>query len=967
MPGTGRTQRREKREEGPSMTGFAPGSLVRARGREWVVLPESKDDLLILRPLGGADDEVAGVYLPLEPVEAAAFDLPDPARAADFRSSRLLRDAVRLGFRSSAGPFRSFARLGCEPRPYQLVPLLMALKLEPVRLLIADDVGIGKTIEAALVARELLDRGEVRRLAVLCPPHLAEQWQAELRSKFHIEAELVLPGTVARLERGSALDQSLFEVHPFTIVSMDYIKADRRREDFLRAAPELLIVDEAHACAFGASGRGGRHQRFELLQRLAADPERHLILVTATPHSGKEEAFRSLLAFLDPSFAELPADLSGPANEAQRRRLAAHFVQRRRADIRRYLEAETPFPAREEKEDHYRLGPEYRALFEKVLDHARQTVRESGGTRHRQRVLWWAALALLRALASSPAAAAASLRSRADAAGTASEDEADAAGSRAVLDLEIEDSAEAADRTPGSDATEEDASSAKEKRRLESLAREADALAGKKDRKLEKAAELVRRLLDDGFRPILFCRFIATAEYLAGALRERLGKGVAIEAVTGILPPAEREARIEALAAGARAAGLKPVLVATDCLSEGINLQEHFDAVVHYDLSWNPTRHEQRDGRVDRYGQTSARVRILTYYGLDNRIDGIVLDVLLRKHRAIRSSLGYSVPMPLDTNAVVEALLEGLLLRTRPEEEARVQAEFDFMPSYLQAQKERLFSEWENATEREKRSRTVFAQESLKVAEVGRELAEVRAAIGAGVDVERFLREALAAHGAVVSGDGGELACDLREAPRALRDRLAPLERFRARFELPVAEGVLHLHRTHPVVEAVSTYVLDAALDPEIAGAAFRAGAVRTRAVASRTTALLLRYRFQIIRRRGDEELSLLAEDWALSAFEGAPESARWLEAGAAGRLLAAEPSGNIAPGQASDFVSKVIAGFASLRPALEAGARARGEAILSAHRRVRAEAKLTGWKHRVEPILPPDVLGLYVFLPAGS
>ncbi|MCL5780969.1 MAG: ATP-dependent helicase, partial [Firmicutes bacterium] len=171
---------------------YAVGSLVKARGREWVVLPDSRDDLLVLRPLGGTEDEVTGIYLPLEQVEPARFDLPDPSKLGDYRSCRLLRDAVRLGFRSGAGPFRSFARLAVEPRPYQLVPLLMALKLDPVRLLIADDVGIGKTVEACLIARELLDRGEVRRLAVLCPPHLAEQWQTELKEKFHIEAELVL-------------------------------------------------------------------------------------------------------------------------------------------------------------------------------------------------------------------------------------------------------------------------------------------------------------------------------------------------------------------------------------------------------------------------------------------------------------------------------------------------------------------------------------------------------------------------------------------------------------------------------------------------------------------------------------------------------------------------------------------------------------------------------------------------------
>jgi len=180
---------------------YAVGSLVKARGREWVVLPESDEQMLIVRPLGGTDDEVAGIFLPLEgqDVAPAQFALPDPTQWGDYRSCRLLRDAVRLGFRSSAGPFRSFAHLAVEPRPYQLVPLLMALRLDPVRLLIADDVGIGKTIEAGLIARELLDRREVDRLAVLCPPHLAEQWQTELREKFHIDAVLVLSSTAVQL------------------------------------------------------------------------------------------------------------------------------------------------------------------------------------------------------------------------------------------------------------------------------------------------------------------------------------------------------------------------------------------------------------------------------------------------------------------------------------------------------------------------------------------------------------------------------------------------------------------------------------------------------------------------------------------------------------------------------------------------------------------------------------------------
>ena len=172
---------------------FKPGDLVRARDREWVVLPETRNDLLKLRPLGGAEDDATLIYLPLEPAPPvpATFDLPDPDRPGSQEAALLLRDALRLKLRAGAGPFRSFGNLNVEPRAYQLVPLLMALKLGTVRLLVADDVGIGKTIEAGLIARELLDRGEIERLAVVCPPHLCEQWQRELAGKFSIDAEVV--------------------------------------------------------------------------------------------------------------------------------------------------------------------------------------------------------------------------------------------------------------------------------------------------------------------------------------------------------------------------------------------------------------------------------------------------------------------------------------------------------------------------------------------------------------------------------------------------------------------------------------------------------------------------------------------------------------------------------------------------------------------------------------------------------
>ncbi|HXG08671.1 MAG TPA: helicase-related protein [Gemmataceae bacterium] len=934
---------------------FAVGSLVRARGREWVVLPESAEDLLVVRPLGGSDDETAGIYLPLERVEPASFPLPDPSQLGDYRSCRLLRDAMRLGFRSSAGPFRSFARLAVEPRPYQLVPLLMALKLDPVRLLIADDVGIGKTIEAALIVRELIDRGEIDRFAVLCPPQIAEQWQAELDGKFHLGAELVLPGTVTRLERACRLGQSIFDRFPYVIVSTDFIKSDRRRDDFLRACPELVIVDEAHTCVWAEGERGGRHQRHQLVSGIAADPQRHLILVTATPHSGKEAAFRALLALLHPDFAHLPDDLSGPENEPHRRRLAAHFVQRRRGDIRHYLQADTPFPEREEAEETYKLSADYKRLFQDVLEYARETVTDPAATvtAQRQRVRWWSALALLRSMASSPAAAAATLRTRAATADTESPEEADAIGRRTVLDLVEEESSEGVDLPPGSDPGEDADATGPLRSRLLAMARQAEALQGRKDAKLQKVIPLVETLLRDGFHPILFCRFIPTAEYVAAALRDKL-KGVEVIAVTGNLPPVEREERVAQLARAA-----KRVLVCTDCLSEGINLQQYFNAVVHYDLSWNPTRHEQREGRVDRYGQPSPKVRALTYYGTDNQIDGIVLDVLLRKHRAIRNSLGISVPLPTDSEQVIQAVFEGMLLRGRKVEQGAL------FEDYYGEEPGGLHHQWEASAQREKRSRTMFAQEGIKVEEVSRELQAARAAIGAEVDVASFTRTALQAHGAVVSGDD-PVRFDLTEAPRALRDVLRAPETFMARFHLPVDPGQLHLTRTHPLVEGLANYVLNAALDPLLNGVARRCGVIRTSRVARRTTLLLVRLRFHLITRQGDRERPLLAEDSQVLAFAGSPQNAEWLPSEQAEALLDAVPEANVSPDQAAHFLRLLLDGFDAVRPHLEQMARQRGEELLDAHRRVRLASRAKGVSHRVEPQLPPDVLGIYVYLPKG-
>lgn len=943
---------------------FAVGSLIAARGREWVVLPESTDELVVARPLGGTDNEVAGIHTALEDIRPASFALPDPSNIGDYRSCRMLRDALRLGFRSSAGPFRCFGKIAVEPRPYQLVPLLMALKLDPVRILISDDVGVGKTIEALLVARELLDRNECQRMTVLCPPHLAEQWQKEITDKFHIQAELVLSGTVRRLERQCGIGQSLYEVHPFTVTSIDYIKSDRRRNEFIRTCPELIIIDEAHGCAYEERQHRSRHQRYELVRELASDNTKHIIFVTATPHSGKEAAFRSLLSFLNPDFSELPDELSGKENEPVRRKVAAHFIQRRRADIRHFLDKETVFPEREDKEDTYSLTPDYKRLFSRVLNYAREIVRDESGGRHRMRVRWWSALALLRSLASSPAAAAATLRSRSATVETETEEEADEIGRRQILDQDDADSPDASDITPGAGSSlNEDSRADLSHRQLLELAREADKLSGKGDAKLQKAATLLRALIKDGYRPIVFCRFIQTAEYVAEQLRELLPNKVTVSAITGMLPPEERESRVLELAQHD-----PRVLVCTDCLSEGINLQDHFDAVFHYDLNWNPTRHEQREGRVDRYGQPKSTVRCLTYYGIDNQIDGVVLDVLLKKHRRIRGSLGISVPVPADGNAVIEAIFEGLLLKEQSgaSQQGLLFPELEAHLTRDEANR-RFQDEWDNATAREKRSRTMFAQEAMqaRVEEVSQELESVRQAVGSSRDVEKFTRQALTDHGATITDTENVTIFDLKEAPQGLKELCRNVEKFNARFELPVDEGVIYLTRTHPIVEGLAMHTLNAALDGDDTAIASRCGVIYTDKVKRRTTLLLLRYRYHIVMRGNGQDKQLLAEDSQVVGFAGPPTEAEWIGENQVASLLDAEPNRNIDRERATHFIERVIEGINDLTPVLKRFATERGEQLLEAHRRVRSAARWRGAKQEVRPELPPDVLGIYVYLPA--
>ncbi|OJY31257.1 MAG: helicase SNF2 [Myxococcales bacterium 68-20] len=931
----------------PSGTRWSPGSLVRARGREWIVLSGSDAEVLRVRPVSGSEEDQTFIHLALEtvPVADASFPKPEPTQKAGHDAALLLRDALVLSLRRGAGPFRSFGQIAIEPRAYQLVPLLMALKLDPVRLLIADDVGIGKTIEAALIARELLDRGDVQRFAVLCPPHLVDQWVTELEGRFHLRPVAVTAASAARLERNLPPSESIFTTHPHTVVSLDYIKSERRRAEFLRACPELVIVDEAHTCA--STGQG-RHQRYELLKGLVSEKARHLVMLTATPHSGDEDAYFRLLGLLHPDFAAL-ASASGDDHKKLRDRLAAHFVQRRRPDIAEWKEGNI-FPRRETKELTYKLTGAWERFFDAVLDYCASVVASAGEDTKRQRLNFWGTLALMRCVASSPAAAVQALRTRAGLEEEVAEDDVEAR----VFDG-------AADALPDDDV---EPPAASDDSALAALITQAEELAGQAgDPKLKVLTDHVAELVKEGFNPVIFCRYIATAHYLGQHLTSKV-KNVTVGVVTGELTSDERTEKVELLGDAERR-----ILVATDCLSEGVNLQDHFDAVIHYDLSWNPTRHEQREGRVDRFGQKSGVVRATLLYGANNPVDGAVLEVILKKADKIREELGVPVPLPDDGHTLSQALMKAVLLREREREEKR-QRTFSFID--LEEAKV-IETRWLDAAEKAKKNRTVFAQRRLKPEDVLPEWKKSLAALGGKEDVQRFTGRALARLGGALEpvGTSGRrgFKTPLTALPEDVRERLEVegLEgSLHIDFEYPPAARCRPVQRSHPLVSVLAETMLERTLggvalaDVDDPGALGRVGCWVADGIKARTVVALVRLRHQLTSQRGSQATTLLVEEATAIAWGGDQSPIEGTDALA---LLSPIPVSDPPPHVRDRAVTQALGQFETRLPELNAFAERRAQALLADHRRVREAAEALG-RYSVKALLPADIIGLFVLMP---
>lgn len=956
------------------------GTIVECRGRKWVVVPADNQDMICLRPLNGNEDQICGIYRPLglEELSPADFPLPQSKNIQDHNAGQLLLDAARLSLRSGAGPFRCLGRLSLRPRPYQIVPLLMALKLPVTRLLIADDVGIGKTIEAGLIVRELLDRGEAKRLAVLCPPQLCDQWQKELKEKFHIDAVVIRSGTASRLERGlPGSGHHIFQYYPHIIVSLDYAKSANRLASFQVHCPDLVIVDEAHTCATSQSQKGQTQQRYELVRAIAQKEDRHLVLLTATPHSGIEAAFMSLLGLLKPEFEQWSLDY---LTEEKRKVLANHLVQRRRIDVRHWLGDETPFPERKSEEKSYELSKEYGELFDLVYEFARNLVIniDEGMSYAQQKGRYWSALAIIRCVMSSPVAAVSTLERQANKSKSNKSNQKDG---KEVNQEEVLDSDDFDDNLAESyvyDVTEREqvvddvpialieqgtvSYSESNRKQFQMFVKLAKDLQGEKDYKLKKAIALVKELLKDGFHPIIWCRYIDTANYVAKELQAKLegkkGSDVRVIAITGNQSEDERIIRLEQLMASSQR-----VMVATDCLSEGVNLQSHFTAAIHYDLPWNPNRLEQREGRIDRYGQTAPVVKCILLYGDDNPVDGSVLQVLIRKAVKIHKTLGVTVPVPMDSNNIQKTIFQSLFEYERVGKQLTI---FDLMSDQSSPMAE-IHKEWDRAVDKEKENRTRFAQRAIKPADVQAELIESDQILGTEKDVERFVQSACEKLGTslIKTKYGWHLA----NIPKCVESVLGNKPR-KITFYSPPGEGIEYIGRNHLLVEGLARNLWELALTDRTDDAteippACRCGFTVTNSVSYVTVILLLRLR-HLLEGSGRNQAMvrpLLAEECLVRGFTGVIGDHEWLSPEESLRLfMECVPTGDYPLERRKLTLDKILKNLDDLHEDLKAIALERGEVLAGSHRRVRAMTKETPVK--VVPQLPMDILGVYILQP---
>jgi SNF2 family DNA or RNA helicase len=576
----------------------------------------------------GLGDELQVIW-ELEPGTAVheKSALPDPDSFAPPKRLQAFLDAVRWGAVSQAddkalqSPFRS----GIEVDDYQLDPVVRALSMPRVNLLIADDVGLGKTVEAGLVVQEMILRHRVRSVLIVCPSSLQVQWQEEMRDKFGLEFRIVDSESISELRRKRGIHVNPWAHFPRLITSVDFLKRERQLRTFRETLPagdqptyprayDLLIVDEAHNVA--PSGRGKYatdSMRTQAIRSLAAHFE-HKLFLSATPHNGYRESFAALLELLDSQrFAR--------AVTPDRDQLDAVMVRRMKDELklrwdgsRRFAERvvrhlEVPYTS-EERQAHHDLQ-------------AYSELRLKNATSEGERMAAEFVLKLLKKrLFSSPAAFGITLEKHITTVG----------GRKAVAtanrDIENFSDDYADDEEYEAETGEVVASvsqvlsslSAEEKGLLKQLSE----FAAKASQRADCKAQTLMNWLKATLRPagqwnnervIIFTEYRATQKWLYDLLaREGFAEEGRLEMIYGGMPNDQREPIKAAFQAHPSESKVR-ILLATDAASEGVNLQNHCSRLIHFEIPWNPNRMEQRNGRVDRHGQKADEVSIHHFVG----------------------------------------------------------------------------------------------------------------------------------------------------------------------------------------------------------------------------------------------------------------------------------------------------------------------------------------------------------------
>ena len=568
---------------------------------------------------------------------------------------------------------------GIRVEDYQLVPLLRALQMPRVNLLIADDVGLGKTVEAGLILKELLLRRRIRRVLVLAPAALRLQWREELDTKFALPFEVVDRDRTERLRRELGIDANPWRSFGRIVASYHYLRQPDIQEQFLaasrtpegspRLAWDLLIVDECHNLM--PSPFGADSELCRMLRRLAPCFE-HRLFLSATPHNGHTRSFTGLLEMLDPVRFSQTDEMTG----VQRRRADQLMVRRLKRELNR--ESAAPrFCERNPPEPVLLHRDRREAALSAAFDAFRKAVRRAiAAGQAGERAGTFAIEILGKRLLSCPTAFADSWRRARD--GYARAEEA----ARAATDADVAAAKRSVERETSDDREAEQRSGAAAgvvgawlRGVADSVAAEMtaidDALAAlgfdpdgpppaernpKADARFEALTDLIGKLLlrpgDDGAPPafrdderlVVFTEYKTTLDYLERRLREThepvadagpriltlFGSGGA-----GGMDDAARNRVRQAF--NDPASGVR-ILIATDAASEGLNLHRSARYLLHYDCPWNPSRLEQRNGRLDRYGQ--ARDVTVHHFLSDDDPDLQFLDIVIRKADEIREDLG---------------------------------------------------------------------------------------------------------------------------------------------------------------------------------------------------------------------------------------------------------------------------------------------------------------------------------------